>query len=154
MCPTIRIDDEVYKWLQSQAVPFDDNPNSVLRRLAGLSESLTLAPRETDMTTISLSTQKKPSLGRRNHMAYGNDLLKRWIISAAQGRFARAGSFYQYPTKFPVALCDLNGFIVIQTEDDLRREPRIKPSGGGKKLNVRDGISALPGYQRVDDPIQ
>src|SRR5215467_1359148 len=32
--PTIRVDDEVYRWLQSQAIPFEDNPNSVLRRLA------------------------------------------------------------------------------------------------------------------------
>jgi hypothetical protein len=36
MAPTIRIDDDVYKWLQTQAIPFEDNPNSVLRRLAGL----------------------------------------------------------------------------------------------------------------------
>ena len=36
MPPTIRVDDQVYKWLQSQAIPFEDNPNSVLRRLAGL----------------------------------------------------------------------------------------------------------------------
>jgi hypothetical protein len=36
MCPTIRIDDDVYRWLQFQAIPFEDNPNSVLRRLAGL----------------------------------------------------------------------------------------------------------------------
>ena len=37
MAPTIRIDDEVYAWLQGQARPFDDTPNSVLRRLAQLS---------------------------------------------------------------------------------------------------------------------
>jgi len=43
MPPTIRIDDDVYKWLQSQAIPFEDNPNSVLRRLAGLDRR---APRE------------------------------------------------------------------------------------------------------------
>lgn len=36
MAPTIRIDDEVYSWLQGQARPFDDTPNSVLRRLARL----------------------------------------------------------------------------------------------------------------------
>ncbi|MEV5826055.1 hypothetical protein AB0L25_10800 [Spirillospora sp. NPDC052242] len=33
--PTIRIDADVYAWLEKQAVGFDD-PNSVLRRLAGL----------------------------------------------------------------------------------------------------------------------
>ncbi len=36
MAPTIRIDDEVYAWLQGQARPFDDTPNSVLRRIARL----------------------------------------------------------------------------------------------------------------------
>jgi hypothetical protein len=36
--PTIRVDDEVYRWLQSQAVPFEDSPNSVLKRLAGLDQ--------------------------------------------------------------------------------------------------------------------
>ena len=36
MAPTIRIDDEVYTWLQSQARPFEDNPNTVLRKIAGL----------------------------------------------------------------------------------------------------------------------
>ena len=36
MTPTIRIDDQVYAWLQSQARPFDDTPNSVMRRITGL----------------------------------------------------------------------------------------------------------------------
>ena len=30
---TIRIDNEVYEWLQSKAVPFKDGPNTVLHRL-------------------------------------------------------------------------------------------------------------------------
>lgn len=34
--PTIRIDDQVYEWLQKQARPFEDTPNSVLRRIARL----------------------------------------------------------------------------------------------------------------------
>jgi hypothetical protein len=36
--PTIRIDDEVYRYLQERAEPFTDNPNTVLRRLFGLAE--------------------------------------------------------------------------------------------------------------------
>lgn len=34
--PTIRIDDDVYEWLQTMARPFEDTPNTVLRRVAGL----------------------------------------------------------------------------------------------------------------------
>ena len=36
MVPTIRIDDEVYEWLQSKVKRFEDTPNSVLRRIASL----------------------------------------------------------------------------------------------------------------------
>lgn len=38
MAPTIRIDEQVYGWLQSQARPFEDTPNSVLRRIAKLDD--------------------------------------------------------------------------------------------------------------------
>lgn len=34
--PTIRVDEEVFAWLQSKARPFEDTPNSVLRREAAL----------------------------------------------------------------------------------------------------------------------
>jgi negative regulator of replication initiation len=33
MMPTIRIDDDVWKYLQSKATPFEDTPNDVLRRV-------------------------------------------------------------------------------------------------------------------------
>ena len=36
MAPIIRVDEEIYTWLQKQARPFEDTPNSVLRRVAGL----------------------------------------------------------------------------------------------------------------------
>jgi hypothetical protein len=49
--PTIRIDDEVYRWLQAQARPFEDTPNTVLRRIAHLGISSLQMP----------ATQKKVS---------------------------------------------------------------------------------------------
>lgn len=36
----VRIDNEVYTWLQKQAKPFEDTPNTVLRRIAGLKPKL------------------------------------------------------------------------------------------------------------------
>ena len=39
MVPTIRVDDEVWSWLKQHAQPFEDTPNSVLRRIAGLDAS-------------------------------------------------------------------------------------------------------------------
>jgi len=34
--PVLRVDDDVWSWLKNQATPFEDTPNSVLRRVAGL----------------------------------------------------------------------------------------------------------------------
>ena len=39
MAPTIRVDNEVYSALQARAVPFQDTPNSVIRRVLGLPQS-------------------------------------------------------------------------------------------------------------------
>src|SRR5437868_1387647 len=41
MMPTLRVDDEVYSKLQEKAVAFVDSPNTVLRRILGLDESVT-----------------------------------------------------------------------------------------------------------------
>lgn len=38
MSPTIRIDEDVYRALQTQAEPFIDTPNSVLRRMLSLGD--------------------------------------------------------------------------------------------------------------------
>lgn len=38
MLPTIRIDEDVWSALQRQAIPFEDTPNSVLRRVLGLGQ--------------------------------------------------------------------------------------------------------------------
>src|SRR5262249_31742425 len=40
MSPTIRIDDDVFDELKKHAEPFVDTPNTVLRRLLGLGESV------------------------------------------------------------------------------------------------------------------
>jgi negative regulator of replication initiation len=40
MMPTIRIDDEVWRYLQEKATPFEDSPNDVLRRELGLEKAI------------------------------------------------------------------------------------------------------------------
>ena len=181
MSPTIRIDDEVYKWLQSQAVPFEDNPNSVLRRLAGLDGKLAggarsggLAPAKSSslglpqgstgmaesnqaMTSEGKPVVENPSVraksARRLPLTTGRALLKRWKLPVKQARFHRDGSWYEELTEFPAAYCDCNGFIVFSTEQDVQRTPglHVEPS---RQVWVPSGISALPAYQRVDDPVR
>lgn len=77
MAPTIRIDDEVYAWLQGQARPFDDTPNSVLRRLAKLE-----APAQAKSSAIPTERGVKTPQG-----AYRTPILK--ILAKNGGQAAR-----------------------------------------------------------------
>ncbi len=61
MSPTIRIDEEVYAWLQIQARPFEDTPNSVLRRVAGLASSA----EKQNTTTKQQVTQRVVTKGEK-----------------------------------------------------------------------------------------
>jgi hypothetical protein len=146
MAHTILVDDEVYRWLQSVAVPLDDTPNSVLRRLAGLDKHPVERDREAAQDAAAVTTNG--SLAGRRALT-GDQLISRWRIPARQARFHRDGCSYELLTRFPAALCDRKGFIVFETEDDLRACMGIRI---GKQVHVRGGIASLPGYRWIEDP--
>ena len=152
MSPTIRIDDEVYKWLQSQAIPFDDSPNSVLRRIAGLDDTRQEHGLKPSQTSPSATPRSGRQNGRRDRLARGNQLIARWKIPVRQARFRRDGTWFASLTRFPAALCDCNGYVVFGTVADLNRCPdlTVHPSG---QITGERGISIIPGYVKVDDPI-
>jgi hypothetical protein len=182
MTPTIRIDDDVHQWLQSQAIPFEDSPNSVLRRLAGLDgrparrRSTGLRGNVVDLKAADSQTaspspgetqrpnqpawgekpgeihQRRDRIGRRAPLATGAELIRRWRIPATQARFHRDGSWYEGLERFPGAYCDCQGYVLFNSEADLRTTPgiRIEPSG---QVWVPGGISGVADYQKVDDPI-
>lgn len=67
--PTIRIDNEIYAWLQKQARPFEDTPNTVLRRIAGLDnlhEPSSSESREQEKRTSHPHNNKTPQGAFRN----------------------------------------------------------------------------------------
>ena len=149
MCPTIRIDDEVYGWLKTQAVPFDDTPNSVLRRLAGFETEEATTTSATDAKRTSPRRGKDYS-GRRSPMASGSELIKKWNIPVRQARFHRNGNWYEQLTKFPAALCDPKGYVVFETKEEYRNCQQLTLR---KQVNVPSGISSIPGYVQVKDPL-
>jgi hypothetical protein len=53
--PTIRIDNEVYSWLQKQARPFEDTPNTVLRRIANLDNAVGMESLKRQASSINAS---------------------------------------------------------------------------------------------------
>ena len=81
MAPTIRIDEAVYTWLQQQARPFEDTPNSVLRRIAKLEDAITA------QDTARASTAKHSHQEKTPQSAYREPILK--ILLEHGGQISR-----------------------------------------------------------------
>lgn len=129
--PTIRVDQEVYKWLQAHATPFEDNPNSVLRKIAQLERGMP------DSKETNLNHADKTN---------GRTLKKEWNVNARHNLYHDQGTFYENLKDFPGALYDEHGYVVFPTERSYRESAYLKP---GKKLNVPGGIRSIPGYKRM-----
>ena len=136
--PTIRIDDEVYAWLQARARPFEDSPNSVLRALAGLG----MAGDDTATNVRGGNPMNKPLPAKLS----GKKLNELWNVGAKHALYHREGSWYNNLEAFPGALFDPNGYVLFQTEEHFRNSRHLKIT---QETNVPSGISAIPGYTRM-----
>jgi 5-methylcytosine-specific restriction protein A len=146
MPPTIRIDEEVYAWLQTNARPFEDTPNSVLRRIAGLDKQPQPAA---DAAPNNPQTRLAAAHAKGRLGLMGKQLNEEWNVGARHALFSRDGTWYENLEKFPGALFDQNGYIIFANPEEYRSNPNISI---GKKTNVRAGISSLPGYVRKTLP--
>ena len=143
--PTIRIDNDVYEWLKSLAVPFEDNPNSVLRRVAGLEKGLAEHARK-GLEALEVGDEEAGKDISSNRIT-GKSLSEGHGIEASQSLYSDTGTFYENLKRFPGVLWDKHGYLKFQSEGDYLRSPYLQV---GVKLNVPNGgISSVPGYVRV-----
>lgn len=139
--PTIRVDDDVYAWLQKQARPFEDTPNTVLRRVAGLGDApQPIAPTEAKGAKAmkQVATAARPLSGRK--------LNELWGVGAKHALYHREGSWYNNLERFPGALFDPNGYVVFATEQAYKNSPHLRIT---QETNVANGIASIPGYVRM-----
>ncbi len=144
--PTIRIDDDVYAWLKSLATPFEDTPNTVLRRIAGLDGTICHMPRvhaEQAKVRDETPTEVKDRVVGRTTGKYLNEL---WNVGAAHALYHHDGTFYENLRTFPGALFDYHGFVVFQNEAEYTSCPYLNI---GEKLNVHQGIKSIPRYKSI-----
>jgi hypothetical protein len=73
----------------------------------------------------------------------GARLNRLWNIGAVQCLFRRTGDFYMPLKRFPAALCDENGYVRFNTEEEYRN---CRFLNIGIRLNVPGGIASIPGY--------
>jgi hypothetical protein len=86
MSPVIRIDDEVYAALKQRAEPFEDTPNSVLRRLV-LNDHVPAKPRRDDQRFRRVILEELHKLGGRATRAS--------VMAAIESRLGQELSAYE-----------------------------------------------------------
>lgn len=139
--PTIRIDHEVYAWLQGLGVAFEDTPNSVLRRIAKLDEI-----REQDQEVEKMQKQLEKSRSPVRSGYTGRELNEKWKVGARHALFSDWGTFYNNLVRFPGALFDLNGYVKFDTKEEYLKCSGVKVT---ERTNVYEGISSLQRYVKV-----
>lgn len=75
----------------------------------------------------------------------GYNLCEEWNLDVRQFRFSEWGNWYGLIKAYPAALLDSNGYLYLESPAALNI-PGIKI---GKRINVKNCISSLPGYIKV-----
>ena len=143
--PTIRIDDEVYAWLQEQARAFEDTPNSVLRRVAEFDAPTNLA------ITVPEKGEKKASVasvGQKDFTNSGKKLNEKWNVGAKHALYHWEGNWFNNLKKFPGALFDPNGYVLFETDKAYRSSRHLQIA---QETHVPNGIASIPGYVRMKE---
>ena len=137
--PTIRIDEEVYEWLQQQAMPFEDTPNLVMRRIAVL-----------DIGDVDQSgADRSGSRNRRVRSANGRRLAIRENLKVKKAYYHWEGTFFEPVHEFPVALFDEEGYVIFDSEHEYLNHPDVER---GKKTNIPKGIASFSTYKKMSRP--
>jgi hypothetical protein len=81
----------------------------------------------------------------------GDRVQREWKIPAMLTRFHWKGDFYMPLDKFPGALADAKGYVVIPDLQTYLNSPFLDHRGSAMnpRLGVPGGISKLPNYVRI-----
>lgn len=82
--------------------------------------------------------------GRRTNS--GVSLQREWQIPAKQVRYHKDGVWFMPLEQFPGALCDPDGYILFATQGEYISSRYLTI---GDRVNVRSGVSNIPGYVRA-----
>jgi hypothetical protein len=135
--PTLRIDADVYRWLQSQARPFEDTPNTVLRRIAGIDQARIVNRHSEARSARKDETKKRRVTGKKLNLQHR--------LGAKHALYHKEGTFYERLTEFPGVLCDTKGFVRYDSEHQFQNDRELSI---GDKVNVRRSLALHPRYQK------
>ena len=81
-------------------------------------------------------------------------LVEKWGIPTEHALYRETGDFYNILKRFPGALCDIDGYILFQTEEEYRSNQYLVIIDKNNHTHVEGGISSLPGYINVEDALE
>jgi hypothetical protein len=150
--PVLRVDDDVWRWLQSLARPFEDTPNSVLRRIARLDsvtskegddQSPSEPPNQREVPLPEQSpTRNRKTIGVR---VTGEQLNRKYRLGARHALYHKDGTFYERLTRFPGVLCDPRGYVRYDTAQQFEKDSQLSI---GDKVNIHRTLASHPRYKR------
>ncbi|MGQ4661626.1 hypothetical protein [Lysobacter sp. F6437] len=76
----------------------------------------------------------------------GKRLNKIWGVQAKHALYHCDGHWFNNLERFPGALFDPHGYVLFQTEHAYRSSAHLRVT---QQTNVPNGISAMPGYNKV-----
>ncbi len=158
MSPVIRVDDDVWEWLKTQAQPLEDTPNSVMRRVAGIDPPLDkrggsprrvsrpglASPHEVPDEDAAEFNAQMPAEPQQKRVT-GEWLNKAFKLEARHALYHRDGTLFERLNRFPAVLCDRNGFVRFATEEEFESDPLVSV---GEKVNLPHGLREHPRYER------
>ena len=140
----IEVDEKVWNYLKSKAEPFEDTPNSVLRRFAGFDKKPSIIGGNIGHNYSS--TSNKPSV-KTNTTLTGKILAQQWSVNVKHALYHKDGQWYNHLRYFPGALFDPHGYIVFKTQDEYENSPYLQH---GVELHVPGGLSHIPNYKKIN----
>ncbi len=81
-----------------------------------------------------------------NRRITGEQLNRDWDVNARHALYREDGRWYHLLEQFPGALFDARGYIMFKTRDEYERCSYLSI---GEEINIRSGISVIPGYVRM-----
>ncbi len=152
----INIDPEVQQALANRAIKAGldvfspGTPNQILRDVFGLDDvpipgAVLRTPNQDSPPSPNarVNIVESPTSANNPHLRIGPMLLRDHGLDCKKGYFSKNGVPYQKPDRFPAALFDPNGYLIVEDEDSMFRNPNIHV---GKQLSIPSGIKSIPGY--------
>ena len=152
--PVIRVDDDVMQRLQLLAVEMRlvfGSPNDVLRKV--------LLETNTNGTLVShpIPTNTERTKTRRRRTASGSVLLREHVSDGSIDANVKLGYYhlrgrtysksFLESNVFPVVFFDTDGFVVLNSAQDVENNAAIDV---GMNVSVLNNIVNLPGYIRCN----